>query len=255
MKTSNKLLTAALALILLVGLVSMITLRTSLVPRGIGDGDELIMGSGAMQKKKLEVASFSKLLAMDGLEFMLVAGEEFVEVEAEENLLAYFGTKVDGDRLQMEIKEGYTLRPSSDKKIKVTVGYENLHNIRANAAANVYSQDTLFAESLSLNATSGSTININAVTKQLDLNANSAGEIILAGTTSFIKGNANSGGTIKAEEVTSITGEVRANSGGQVKVFVKDYLKASANSGGSIGYKGDPKVDQRSNSGGNIYKR
>ena len=254
MKTSNKLLTAALSLILLVGLISMITLRTSLVPRGIGDGDHLITGSGTMQKKKLEVASFSKLLAVDGLAFTLVSGEEFVEVEAEENLLEYFETKVDEGRLQIAIKEGYTLRPSSDGKIKVTVGYENLHNIRANAAASVYSQDTLFAESLSLNATSGSTININAVTKNLDLNANSAGEIILSGSTSFIKGNANSGGTIKAYEVNSITGEVKSNSGGQVKVSVKDYLKASANSGGSVGYKGDPKVDQRSNSGGNIYK-
>lgn len=254
MKTSNKLLTTALAIIVLTGLAAMITTRATLVPRGIGDGDHLITGSGTVQKKKLEVASFSKLLAMDGLSFTLVAGEEFVEVEAEENLLEYFETKVDGDRLQMEIKEGYTLRPSSDKKINVTVGYESLHNIRANAAASVQSQDTLFAESLSLNATSGSTININAVTKNLDLTANSAGQIILAGSTSFIKGNANSGGTIRAYEVNSITGEVKSNSGGQVKVSVKDYLKASANSGGSVGYKGDPKVDQRSNSGGNIYK-
>ncbi len=255
MKTSNKLLTAALGLILLVGLISMITLRTSLVPRGIGDGDHLITGSGPMQKKKLDVASFSKLLAMDGLTFELVAGEEFVEIEAEENLLEYFETRVDGDRLQMEVKEGYTLRPSSDKQIKVTIGYEKIHNIRANAHSRVISQDTVFSESLSLNATSSGTIDINAVTKNLDLNANSGGQIILAGSTSFIKGNANSGGTIKAEKVTSITGDVKANSGGQVNIFVQDYLKASANSGGSIGYKGDPKVDQRSNSGGNIYKR
>ncbi len=255
MKTSNKLLTAALALVILTGLISMVTLRTSLVPRGIGDGDQLISGSGPMQKKQLEVASFSKLLATDGLSFTLVAGEEFVEVEAEENLLAYFETAVNGDRLEIKIKEGYTLNPSSDQQVKVIVGYESLHNIRANAAASVYSQDTLFAESLSLNATSASSININAVTKNLDLNANSGGQIVLAGSTSFIKGNANSGGTIKAEEVTSITGDVKANSGGQVNIFVQDYLKASANSGGSIGYKGDPKVDQRSNSGGNIYRR
>ncbi len=254
MKTSNKLLTAALSFIVLLGLVAMITTRASLVPRGIGDGDELITGSGEVQKKRLEVASFSKLLAMDGLAFTIVAGEEFVEIEAEENLLDYFETVVEGDRLQMNIKEGYSLNPSPEKKIKVTVGYENLHNIRANANASVVSQDTLFTESLSLNATSGSRINIQAITKNLDLTANSAGQIILAGSTSFIKGSANSGGAIKAEEVTSITGEVNSNSGGQINVFVRDYLEASANSGGSIRYKGDPKVDQRSNSGGSIYK-
>ena len=232
----------------------MVTLRTSLVPRGIGDGDELVNGSGVLQKKRLDVASFSKLLAMDGLEFTLVSGEEFVEVEAEETLLDYFETTVVDDQLRMQIKEGYTLRPSEGAKIKVTVGYNNLHNIRANAATSVYSQDTLFTESLSLRATSGGRINIPTVTKNLDLQVNSAGEIILAGSTSFIKGSANSGGSIKAYDVSSITGEVHSNSGGQVRIFVKDYLKASANSGGFIRYKGDPEVDQRSNSGGSIHK-
>lgn len=254
MKTSNKLLTAALSFIILLGAIAMITVRSSLVPRGIGNGDELINGNGAIQKKRLEVASFSKLLAMDGLEFTLINGEEFVEVEAEENLLDYFETAVVDDQLRMQIKEGYTLRPSEDKKIKVTVGYNNLHNIRVNAASSVYSQDTLFTESLSLRATSGGTIDIPTVTKNLDLQVNSAGEINLAGSTSFIKGSANSGGSINAYNVTSITGEVHSNSGGQVDLFVKDYLKASANSGGFIRYKGDPKVDQRSNSGGSIDK-
>ena len=254
MKTSNKLLTAALAFIILLGAIAMVTLRTSLVPRGIGEGDELVNGSGAIHKKRLAVASFSELLAMDGLEFTLVSGEEFVEVEAEENLLDYFETSVEDYQLRIKIKEGYTLRPSTDKKISVTVGYNNLHNIRANAASSVFSQDTLFSESLSLRATSGGRINIPSVTKNLDLQVNSAGEIILAGSTSFIKGSANSGGAIKAYDVTSITGEVHSNSGGQVRIFVKDYLKASANSGGSIRYKGDPEVEQRSNSGGSIHR-
>ena len=251
MKTSNKLLAGAVGLIILSGLFGMISLRNSLVPRGIGHGANLIMGEGEIAKKEFKVATFSKFRATEGIEFTLAEGPEMVEVETQSNLLEYFEPSVEDNTLSINIKEGYSLHPSTTLKIKV--GYNTLHKISSINSASVIGADTLKGASISLNAAAGGNITLMTKVQNLDVNSGSGGNINLSGSSDFINANSNSGANIHATDLISQRGDVRTNSGARIKVHVTEFLKANASSGGSIEYRGQPRLEQSSNSGGQIY--
>lgn len=150
MKTSNKIFVGLLMLFALNVLTGMMILRGSLQPHGIGDGEKVIEGAGTLKTKELIATNFSKLQIDGNYEVTLSQGEEFIRIEAEENLIDYFITEKTAEgRLILTAKEEFTLLPN--QTVKVKLGFNALTEIEIGGATTITASDTLQFEHLQLN--------------------------------------------------------------------------------------------------------
>ncbi len=253
MKTSNKLLLAPFAIFVLLGLMGMVYLRTSLVPRGIGNGGELIQGEGDLQKKEIQVGSFDKVLASQGMEYQLVKGTGQVTIEAEANLLPYIEPKVDGGQLSIGVKEGYSLRESLEKPITITIGFQELQALTIRDGAMVEVKDTISTTDFRSQVHSGSEgkLLINATNVFLDIHSGS--NLKAGGTCTTLDARVNSAAELQAFDLISTDATVTTHSAANARVYVTGTLNASAHSAAEVLYRGDPtKVRSNAHSAGEV---
>lgn len=211
-------------------------------------------GNGNIQLENRTLdASFNAIKASQGLEVYLTQGnEESIVIEADENLLKLIKTEVKNDELRIytERNIGY----ASSKKIMVT--FKDVSKISSSSGSDVVSTNTINADYLELNTSSGSNMKLNVNTKTLSCDSSSGSDLIVSGNTEKLSANASSGSDIKASKLLAISSEVEASSGADISVNTAKELTADANSGGDIKYYGNPdKVNKSDSPSGRISKQ
>ncbi|RMA64751.1 head GIN domain-containing protein [Ulvibacter antarcticus] len=195
---------------------------------------------------------FDQVKGSAGLDVYLTEGNENkVVVEADENLMELIETTVSNGKLKIGTKSN--IGRAKAKKIHVT--YTKLKSIEASSGADVIVNSVLKSESLTLDASSGSDVEVEIFAKEAYVETSSGAEIKVTGKTSTLKAKASSGSEIDAKELETIDCIADASSGGDITVTVKDNLEAEASSGGSIDYYGDPAaVTNNGSRSGNVRK-
>src|SRR3954470_9869905 len=84
-------------------------------------GGKRVRGDGNLTTQQRTVSDFDGIESYGSFEISLVPGNErSVKVDAEDNLQPYIETIVEGNRLKINTKRGFNLRPTVDIKITVT---------------------------------------------------------------------------------------------------------------------------------------
>ena len=216
-----------------------------------------IRGNGNVQTENLDITqNFEGISAGNGWDVYLEKGDRVsVTVEADENLIEAMDIYVKGNTLKIYCEDN--IGRATSKKVYVTyVG--NLDYIGASSGADVFTKEVLKGEELSLNVSSGGSIQAEAVVRTIDTDVSSGGDIKIAGSTERLTADVSSGGMIKAKALKAKNANANASSGGSIDLYVTDDLRARASSGGDIDYWGDPEtVDtpKKSMSGGSVSRK
>lgn len=213
-----------------------------------------IQGNGNVQLENRTLnQSFNAIKASQGLEVYLTQGnEERIVIEADENLIKLIKTEVKDNELRIYAEKniGY----ASSKKIMVT--FKDLSKITSTSGSDVISTNTITANHLELNSSSGSDMKLNVKTTTLHCNSSSGSDIKISGNTQKLVADASSGSDIKASELIAISSQVKATSGADITVNTAKELTADANSGGDIKYYGNPDIVNKTDShSGSITKQ
>ncbi|MFH1524749.1 MAG: head GIN domain-containing protein [Chloroflexota bacterium] len=169
-------------------------------------GFRIITGSGNVITETRDVTNFSRITLAGSGDVYVTQGEEVsVRIEAEDNLIPYFGTTVQGDTLTIGIKHEYfavNLHPL--KPVKFYVTSPNIEAVKLAGSGNIHVDDiqtTGFDISL-LGSGNISTDNLSAT----DVNIKLAGSgNITLGTISAteIIANIAGSGNIRMEALTT----------------------------------------------------
>ena len=207
-----------------------------------------------LKKQVLPVTSFNGVIAGNGIRFQLVKGAEKVEIEAEENLLPYFETKVSEGELSIKVKEGYKLRPSEDKTINVTVSFQNLSVVKSYDGAYITMKDTVQTDQLRVDVHAGANANILVNAREVRAEAHSGSDLVISGTCDKLDAHAFAAGDVKAFNlICRETASANTHSGSNIELTALGVVNASAHSGADVRIKGNPKkVNGNSHSGGSI---
>ena len=172
-----------------------------------------------------------------------------LSVEADENLHELIMTEVEDGVLSIYTTEN--IRRAASRRINVSV--VNLSAIKATSGSDVYSTNTIEAEELELNTTSGADMKIDVKTESLNCHSTSGSDIKVSGTTVLLVAEATSGSDIKASNLKAETSKVKATSGADISVNTSKELTARATSGADIRYSGNPeKVEKSDSSSGSV---
>lgn len=214
-----------------VGIVS--ALNCSVGNFGISIGFDSIKGSGNVQSEKRTVSGFNKVRAGGAIKVEITAQKDFsVEVEADDNLLPYIKTEVDGSSLKI-YSEG---RIKTKNPIRVRISMPELTGLDISGAS------------------SGTVSNVKA--ESLDLEASGASKISIDGEATTLVVEASGASKIDAENLR--TQEAVADASGASKVIVSPSakLKADASGASTVYYTGEPQsIDKRSSGASSVKQK
>ncbi|WP_417360369.1 head GIN domain-containing protein [Galbibacter sp.] len=153
-----------------------------------------------------------------------------VLVVADENLIDIITTEVKNNTLHITAEQNI----GNNKSKKVRVGIESLSRLKTSSGAQLWSADTLVADALEVDASSGSEMSITVNVQSLQLSASSGADLKAEGKTVNLTAKSSSGAHVDSGKLQSQITLAEASSGGDVKVFKADKITTDESSGGHV---------------------
>lgn len=191
-----------------------------------------VQGSGTAKIERREVSGFSKIEAGGAVNLTIRTQNDFdVSIEADDNLLRYIKTEVDGDTLKI-YSEG-------------SISTKNNINVKI-----------LMPEIKSLNVSGASAAVVsNVKTESVELTASGASKIKIDGSAKDLESDASGSSKIDAENLTVENAEAETSGASSSTISASNDLKLDASGASSIYYTGEPKNIKQNSSGASSIKR
>ncbi len=235
----------------IVGLIVSFMLMSCQFNSNFGFG---VRGNGNVETVEREISdNFTEIKVSRGLDVYLTQSDHVsLKVQADENLHDIIMTEVENNVLRIYADKNISYAASR----KVMVSFKDITKISSSSGSDVYSTNTITAESLELSTSSGSSMELDVDTHVIECSSSSGSDLRLSGKTDKLYAKATSGSDIKAGNLKTSTCEARASSGADITVNTSKELVARASSGGDIKYYGNPdKVSKKDGVSGSIRKK
>ncbi|MGH1385579.1 head GIN domain-containing protein [Kordia sp.] len=196
---------------------------------------------------------FTVIRASEGLDVYITQSETTsIEVEADENVIDLIATDISNGTLRIHAKK--SIGRCKSKKIRVSL--PNIDKIVSSSAADVYGTSTIFAESIEIESSSSSDVELEIEADNVMCTTSSAAKIKISGIAESLEADASSASDIYARELTVKNCNATASSAADITVNVTERLVANSSSSGDVSYYGNPEsVSKNKSSAGGIYKK
>jgi hypothetical protein len=233
-----------------------------------------VSGSGDRVEEIRTVSGFTGVeLATIGTLTIEVGEKEELRIEAEDNLIPYIETGVRSGRLTIETQEGINLRSTQPVRYYLTV--KDLDTIVISSSGDIEALDLeaehfsvtirssgnldmgdLEADTLTVKLSSSGDMRMRMLNADiLKVESNSSGNLNIAGGEIERQDiTINSSGDYAARDLRSAEAEVSLRSNGSATIRVRDHLKTHLSSSGDLRFFGNPKVNARATSSGDVVR-
>ena len=213
-----------------------------------------IKGNGNVMtiERNLE-GEFDQIEVSSGMNvYLRQTDEPNVVVEADENLHDVIITKIEDGVLKITSDKGVR----SSTKLKIMVDFVEVNSISSSSGSDVYSVETIVADKLKLDTSSGADMEVDVRTTDLQCSSSSGSDLVVTGTTTNLTANASSGSDLEVKNLEALSCKASASSGSDISVNTSKKLVASASSGGDVKYYGNPEsVEKNDSSSGTVQKQ
>ena len=217
-----------------------------------GSGEKVV-GSGVMVEKTVPIDAVTRvdLQAIGRLE--IIQGEnEGLVVQAEDNLMEYIITEVNGDQLRLGVQPKFILSPKKEIVYTLTIKDLEYMEVSGAATANI---PTLETDDLTVQVSGASNCTIDSLTAvTLRVEVSGASHAQISGTVDELQADVSGASSLKAGDLESREANVDASGAGNVTVWVTDDLNADASGAASINYYGDPDVREDTSGAASVRK-
>ncbi len=190
-----------------------------------------VQGSGSIQTEKRNLSEFNAIEVGGAVEVEVVAQKDFsVEVEADDNLLQFIKTEVNGDTLVIKTDKRFSTR----NPVRVRISAPDIENLEVSGASKL-SLVNLKNDSLRVDSSGASKIKVDGETKNLSVELSGASRL-------------------DAENLKTENADIDASGASNANVFVSDGLKADLSGASSVVYSGNPKSVDKKTSGASSVK-
>ena len=246
MKTSNRLLTAFLIVILV-----SITIFLAIAKYQVNS--EVVTSQGPAVSENRNVENFDKIKAEGRIKVYLTQGsQQKLELKGARNLLGEVESKIQNGELTLSLKN----RISKNDKVEAYITAPTVTGLDFSAGASVETAQALKGENMDIEAASGSHVNLILQYKNINCQSSSGSLMELQGNAETARFDLSSGSEVKAGELATNSCRVEASSGAHADIKVLQELTADINSGGNLKYSGEPiKKDLNTSAGGTIEKK
>ncbi len=217
---------------------------------------ETVKGNGNIKTDSRTVSNFTAVDSRGSLNVDIKYGESTtVLVEADENLLPYIVTKVEGDKLVITTDK---VGISSKEKLMVHISMTKVTGVSLSGSGNIFGSGQFSNDNTTKLSVSGSgNLKLGfASFSAIEASVNGSGNMELTnGKTNTIDAAVSGSGNIGAYAIESKTVKARVSGSGNVKVTASETLEAVSSGSGNVYYKGTATVvNAQSHGSGKVIK-
>jgi hypothetical protein len=212
-----------------------------------------IRGNGNVRTEERTPGSFNSVASHGSFNVYVSTGNPSVKIEAEDNLLPYIETYVEGSVLNVETKENFWLRPS--RQIKIYVSSPDFKSIQSHGSGDIIGMSKIIDSSkLELGVHGSANIKMDVNAPDIDAEINGSGDINLSGETKTFNGEIRGSGNVKAMDLKTEDATVRIYGSGNADIFASVKLDVHVAGSGDVNYKGNAQVSSSIAGSGRVKK-
>jgi len=212
-----------------------------------------IRGNGNVRTETRSPGNFKSVASHGSFDVFVSSGEQGVKIEAEENLLPYIETYVEGSTLHVQTKDDYWLRPG--RKVKIYVSSPDFESIQSYGSGDITGESKITNSSkLELGVNGSANIKMDVDAPEINTETNGSGDIFLRGETKSFEGEIHGSGNIKAIDLRSNDARIEIYGSGNADVFVDGKLDVHVAGSGDVNYRGNAQVSSSMAGSGRVKK-
>jgi hypothetical protein len=217
-------------------------------------GGERVRGNGNITSEARTVTGFTGVKSYGSFDVYVSSGpQQSVKIEGEENLLPYIETKLEGNILKIDTKEGYWLRPRREMKIYVTSPSFNI--VRLYGSGNIIGENQIRdPQKIELGISGSGDIKVNVNAPLVTAEISGSGNTILSGEARNFEGEVAGSGDIRAMDLKTEETKIEIAGSGNAGVTASQKLNVSVAGSGDVKYRGSPQVSSNIAGSGSVTK-
>jgi len=211
----------------------------------------------AQEKEKRSIGDFSRISVSSGIDLYLTQADAVdLEVVCDKSDINRLKTEVEGNTLKIYMKGNSSWSWSKSNTPKVYVSFKNIEALLASGGSDIYGQNTITENSLSIKSSGGADIYAEIKTETVKISCSGGADVKIKGSTNYLEASASGGADINARELKAQKVKVNSSGGADAIVWAEKEIIANASGGSDIDYYGNPEIKQVSESAaGDINKR
>lgn len=223
----------------------------------VARGWETIKGNGNLKTETRPASGYTSISAAGAFDVDIQYGNQgSLTVEADENLLPYIETVVDGDELKLRTKKGYNIK--SSHKMRVVVSLTRLRKLSLSGSGNVKGKGNFNNDGTTEVSISGSgNVQLDfGKFESIDLQVSGSGNMTLKGKeTGKLNAKISGSGNIEAYDVQAADVVARVSGSGNIHVTAHRSVDAVVSGSGNVVYRGTANdIRQKSSGSGKVRK-
>lgn len=212
-----------------------------------------VRGNGNVRTEQRSPGSFDAVASHGSFNVYVANGEQSVRIEAEENLLPFIETYVEGSVLHIRTRENFWLRPN--REVKILVSSPDFSSIHSYGSGDIIGQSKITDSSkLSLGVSGSADIKMDVESPEIDAEISGSGDINLTGTAKTFKSEIHGSGNVRAMNLQSDEARVEIFGSGNADVFANTKLDVHVAGSGDVRYKGNAQTSSNINGSGSVKK-
>ena len=210
-----------------------------------------VRGNDRIAREPREIGDFTKLSSYgDFVVIAYKASSPSLRIDADENLLRYIETFIQGTTLIIESQNNRCIR--SSKQIVILVGTPQITELKLSGSGTIFC-DSLNTTELKYILDGSGVIDSRGLTAEfIEVDLSGSGDVRLEGFATQTDFSLTGKGNIKAVELEQDKCFANIPGSGNIFAFVNDRLNVLITGSGNVFYKGDPLVDAKVTGSGRV---
>lgn len=210
-----------------------------------------IKGKGGTVTEIRNVTGFNKISLSINADVSYVQDSVFfVEISAQQNVLAAITTDVSAGELKIDFNKW--VRKHSN--IHFTIHSPDLRGLDLSGSGNIEATGNITTTNMEINVSGSGNVVLSSLTSaELDAKISGSGNVsIYAGAVTNQKATISGSGNIEMDGMTASSSYCKISGSGSISVWVTDQLDATISGSGDIRYKGTPVVNAHMSGSGSL---
>ncbi|MDQ6472989.1 head GIN domain-containing protein [Flavobacterium sp. LHD-80] len=217
---------------------------------------EKINGNGNVVTETRTTSEYDAIKISGFFDVDLVAGKEGkITIKGEQNIVSAIIVEVQDNALKIYTKKGTNLRPSTGKKVEITVPFEKISELSLSGSGDIVTKSPIKNDKFSAKLSGSGDIDLDVAANTFDFSLSGSGDIKLKGNSDNLTIKLSGSGDIEAANLKSKNANISVSGSGDVKVNCNESITARVSGSGDIKYTGNPeKRDVKVSGSGSISK-
>lgn len=211
-----------------------------------------VHGSGKQASEERKVSGFSKITISGGFKIILKQDSSFnLKVTADDNLLKYVKTEVEGSRLHI-----YTRRNICDGgNMTVTIGIRDLQELKASGGVEVASDGKITTQDLRFKLSGATKVTMDLNAANVNTSGSGDTELDLKGQATSHNIDMSGSGKVYAFDFVVGSCDIQTSGVGYSEVNVLNKLSIHSSGASDVKYKGNPSNVSNDKSGASSVEK